>query len=337
MRRSRIVAKYNVGDIHENNKGEKYEIIDIDTVKLKSGANASKFKIRFTHNGFEKVVSRGHLAGGKITSDGYGKPKRYRVGDIYTNNNGDKYQILEEIKREQKNKTVTRFRVNFIDYGTEKEVELKQLTAGVISPSAKFKVGEIFDTENYGQVEIVKKEKDASYLVKFLRTGNTKVVKGGRLANGLIRDNEYAGISVGDIFDTISGKVEVIKCTAAERGGIQNYHIRFCDSGNISKAIKKLDLVSGLVIDLNVREKYFLGRAKNQILPQQQILFRFEYDIITEIIDRRGEAFVTGAMQTYFKDEGITFEYIDTLKFDTFKAFYKYLITMDTIIKGETR
>lgn len=58
---------------------------------------------------------------------------------------------------------------------------------------SKFDVGQVFDTINWGQVEVIERLENSKLLVvRFINTGNIKTVETGQLSSGSVRDGDEA-------------------------------------------------------------------------------------------------------------------------------------------------
>lgn len=78
-----------------------------------------------------------------------------------------------------------------------------------------YEVGEVFTTNNYGDVKVIAVRGSTQVDVEFFNSGNIKTVAAGDLRNGLIADERKFSLrnkfKIGDILDTNnSGKIEVL-------------------------------------------------------------------------------------------------------------------------------
>lgn len=112
---------------------------------------------------------------------------KYAVGTIYDSNNYGQCIIVEYKKYE-------RVLIEFLDTGFRKEVGTNALRLGNIKDDSvyentlKYRVGDVFKTNESGYVEITRKVKRGICEIKFLSTGSVATVKCQSVGNGQVRD-----------------------------------------------------------------------------------------------------------------------------------------------------
>lgn len=127
---------------------------------------------------------------------------------------------------------------------------------GISKPSIF--VGNVFDTKNYGKIEILEYVKSADIVVKFLNTGSVQKTNSAQVKNGLLKDKTVRlyGPQVGEVFDTNHcGKCEVVEYAHAKK-----ILVKFYDSGKL-KWTNQSQLTLGTASDRDEIEKITVGQT----------------------------------------------------------------------------
>ena len=113
---------------------------------------------------------------------------------------------------------------------------------------AKLKVGDIYPTNNSGDLEILEYRSCNNVLVKFLDTGEVRRTVSASIKIGMVKDKSLNGrwkikkdkpkrrlkVNVGDIFKSeLYGEYEVIKRLLGGKGDGPKYDISFLETGTI--------------------------------------------------------------------------------------------------------
>jgi protein-arginine kinase activator protein McsA len=125
---------------------------------------------------------------------------------------------------------------------------------GISKPSIF--VGDIFDTKNYGKVEILEYVKSTDITVKFLNTGSIQKTNSSQVKNGILKDKTVRlyGVKVGEVFDTSHcGKCEVVEYIHAKK-----ILVKFYESGKL-KWTNSSQLSSGTASDIDPCDRVSLG------------------------------------------------------------------------------
>lgn len=117
-------------------------------------------------------------------------------------------------------------------------------------------VGDIFETKNYGSIEILSYVNCSNIEVKFINTGYVKKTNSSQIKNGILKDNSVRiyGIQIGDEFKTnYSGDCVVVDYIHAKK-----IQVRFKDSGKL-KWTNSSQLVMGTASDRDEFVKVKVG------------------------------------------------------------------------------
>lgn len=115
--------------------------------------------IRFEDTGFERVTDMNSLRNGQVkdtslskTKKKYVLGKRVIVGEVFENNSGEKYEVLEQIG-------TSKFKIKFIDSGYETEVKKIAIETGSIKDRSNFNeyaclIGHKLKDDRFGTITV---------------------------------------------------------------------------------------------------------------------------------------------------------------------------------------
>ena len=180
--------------------------------------------------------------------DASAKTRKYNVGDVFKTNEYGDAQILCIHNS-------TKVDVKFLNSGNIKSVKAGDLIRGLITDERKFrlnnlcKVGEIFNTQSFGQIEVIDYIKSTEVLVKFLESGFEKLTTASNVVKGRLRDDSRlkykSTLKIGSLHPTNQyGDVEIISLTSCHE-----VVIKFIDTGSIT-TVRPSDLLLGAIRDV---------------------------------------------------------------------------------------
>lgn len=180
--------------------------------------------------------------------DAHIKTRKYNVGDVFKTNGYGDAQILCI-------HSSTQVDVKFLNSGNIKAVNAGDLIRGLVTDQRKFrvnnlcKVGDIFNTKRFGQIEVIDYIKSTEVLVKFLDSGFEKLTTASSVVKGALRDDsrmKYKSVlKVGSLHTTNNyGNVEVISLNSSNE-----VVVKFVDTGSIT-TLRPSDLLLGCVRDI---------------------------------------------------------------------------------------
>ena len=217
--------------VNKPKPGDVYPTNNCGLVKIIEYVNFKNVKILF-ENGIIKTVQLQHLKKGLVRN----KLTYPEIKQHYSTNN---YGIVTVIKYKNKENVLIKF-----DDGTLSTVRFSNLKRGEvknpsISPSSPIKLGNVYQTNNCGIVEVIEYISNREIKVRF-EDGNIATVIASNLRTGMVRNPSYKP-KPGDIYKTNRyGNVTVIRYYNSK-----NVLIRFIDG--ITKSVAFSQLKTGMI------------------------------------------------------------------------------------------
>lgn len=224
------MGKYDVGTVHENKNGEKFEIIEY--------VNINSRKIKFIHNSKERILSIPHLYEGHISSN---TTRKYDIGDVFKNNIGEEYEVVEILD------SVTR-NIKFLIDNSIQTVHISNIKSGGIkrATSELYMVGKIFYNKKGEKFEIIEKVNGSKRKIKFFDTNEEIIVKIDSIKSGTISRIGIKEYPIGKIFKTNEG-FDVIVTGETKLKNKIGINIKFLDNFGHECVVSKGNLEMGSI------------------------------------------------------------------------------------------
>ncbi len=132
---------------------------------------------------------------------------KYKAGGIFKTNHYGNIKIIEEINKKY-------CLVEFLNTGNQKRVEKNNIGKGYIIDKhpRKYQAGEIFKTNNCGEIKIIEEMTKSRSLVEFINTGSKKIFFNHCINDGAIQDDSIRKYQAGGIFKTKNfGEIKIIE------------------------------------------------------------------------------------------------------------------------------
>lgn len=184
------------------------------------------------------------------------RKEKYGIGTIHQT------KLYGEIKVIGKVKDNCRLRVVlFLDTSNKQTVSMSTIGIGNVvdkglgsrASRGVYSVGKIFNSNNYGKIEIVEIINQRRRKVKFLNTNAEIEADLASIKSGRLRDKTLSSVFLGSIHETNNcGKCEVI-----EMGNQSKRKVKFLNTGTV-KWVYDRALLSGAIFD-GIMNKYRVG------------------------------------------------------------------------------
>lgn len=189
---------YVVGYTFTNNQGFNATVIEYKGRK--------NIDIQFEDGCIVRKTTGSYIAKGFPLHPTYGKVK---VGDTFACKCGDTVEVLEYVSS-------TKIKVKWLSDGCEKWTSSETLKLGINkNPNSFYAKGDIVQTNNFGQVEVMEYRSATDIIVKF-EDGKLKSTSANSLSKGNVRPPDAFKDRNGSVFTTNSGwSCTVIKYASA--------------------------------------------------------------------------------------------------------------------------
>lgn len=217
-----------VGDVYKTNSYGNVTVLDVKAYNAVT--------VEFENTGNKQITTGASVVSGMLTDKKlFDETKLMFVGKICSTKSCGDAEIISV--------NGTKCTIKFLNSGNIQIVESGNLRKGLVKDKALFeeereyKVGSIYKTKSYGEVEVVDIVNSHNVLVKFLNTGNVEKVSSGNLKKGNISDRKSFEDSykfkVGDVIKSNNyGDFTILEFV---NGAKAHVLVRFHDTGSVVK------------------------------------------------------------------------------------------------------